>query len=61
VTSGKRHCDHHHLGIPWHNITIAAQAYTRQEILAMERLILNTLNFTMGAPLCIHFLRRMVC
>ena len=27
----------------------------------MERLILNTLNFKMGAPLCLHFLRRMVC
>eukprot|EP01134_Creolimax_fragrantissima_P008112 CFRG8112T1 len=40
-------------------IYITDNAYTREEILVMERLILNTLKFKFGVPMCLHFLRRM--
>ncbi|KNC82245.1 hypothetical protein, variant [Sphaeroforma arctica JP610] len=40
-------------------IYITDNAYNREEILVMERKILNTLGFKFGVPLCLHFLRRM--
>lgn len=39
-------------------IYITDNAYNKKEILEMEQLILKTLNFSFGRPLCLHFLRR---
>lgn len=39
-------------------VYIADNAYSRAEILAMECLILRTLDFHLGQPLPLHFLRR---
>ena len=37
---------------------ITDNAYQKQDICAMERFILRTLNFNLGRPLPLHFLRR---
>ena len=39
-------------------IWITAKAYTREEVLNMERNILVTLNFNLSTPTPLHFLRR---
>lgn len=39
-------------------IWISAKAYTREEMLKMERLILLTLDFNLNIPTPLHFLRR---
>lgn len=39
-------------------VYITDNAYTKQEIRNMENLILKTLDFSLGKPLCLHFLRR---
>lgn len=39
-------------------VFIADNAYTRAEIFAMEALILRKLDFNLGTPLPLHFLRR---
>eukprot|EP00051_Salpingoeca_urceolata_P004137 m.376 g.376 ORF g.376 m.376 type:complete len:441 (-) comp133_c0_seq1:178-1500(-) len=39
-------------------VFITDNAYTRQQILAMEQLILGTIDFALGQPLPLHFLRR---
>eukprot|EP00049_Salpingoeca_infusionum_P010508 m.180920 g.180920 ORF g.180920 m.180920 type:complete len:352 (+) comp14660_c2_seq2:607-1662(+) len=39
-------------------VYISDNAYTREEILSMERKMLETLNFRLGKPLALHFLRR---
>jgi G2/mitotic-specific cyclin-B, other len=39
-------------------IHISDKAYSREEILKMERLILATLDFNMSTPTPLHFLRR---
>lgn len=39
-------------------VYITDNAYSKEEIRQMERLILQTLNFNLGKPLPLHFLRR---
>ena len=39
-------------------VYITDRAYTERDILKMEIRILNTLNFDLGRPLPLHFLRR---
>lgn len=39
-------------------VYITDNAYTRTDIRQMETLILKTLDFRLGKPLCLHFLRR---
>ena len=39
-------------------VYITDKAYTDKEIIRMELRILNTLNFDLGRPLPLHFLRR---
>lgn len=39
-------------------VYITDSAYTSKEILKTEMLILNSLNFALGKPLPLHFLRR---
>lgn len=39
-------------------VYITDNAYTKKDILEMEGIILHTLNFSFGKPLCLHFLRR---
>ncbi|XP_029647094.1 G2/mitotic-specific cyclin-B [Octopus sinensis] len=39
-------------------VYITDNAYTRADIRQMEMLILKTLDFKLGKPLCLHFLRR---
>ena len=39
-------------------ITISDNAYSRAEVLAMESTILKTLDYNLGTPLPLHFLRR---
>lgn len=39
-------------------VWITAKAYTREEVLKMERLILSTLDFELSIPTPLHFLRR---
>jgi transcription initiation factor TFIIIB Brf1 subunit/transcription initiation factor TFIIB len=39
-------------------IWITAKAYTREDVLNMERNILVTLNFNLSTPTPLHFLRR---
>lgn len=39
-------------------VYITDNAYTRTDIKQMETLILKTLDFRPGKPLCLHFLRR---
>ncbi|GAB1609400.1 G2/mitotic-specific cyclin-B-like isoform X1 [Argonauta hians] len=39
-------------------VYITDNAYTREDIRQMEMLILSTLEFRLGQPLCLHFLRR---
>jgi hypothetical protein len=39
-------------------VYICANAYTKDEILQMERTILQTLKFSISRPLPLHFLRR---
>jgi hypothetical protein len=39
-------------------VYITDEAFTKQQILAMERHILETLNFELSRPLPINFLRR---
>lgn len=39
-------------------VYITDNAYQKKDIREMEALILRTLDFSMGKPLCLHFLRR---
>jgi cyclin B len=39
-------------------VYITDNAYQKKDIREMEALILKTLDFSMGKPLCLHFLRR---
>lgn len=39
-------------------VYITDNAYQKKDIREMEALILRTLDFGMGKPLCLHFLRR---
>lgn len=39
-------------------VYITDNAYTKKEIRDMEGIILKTLDFSIGKPLCLHFLRR---
>ena len=39
-------------------VYITDNAYKKKDILEMEGIILHTLNFSFGKPLCLHFLRR---
>ena len=39
-------------------VYITDKTYTCNEILQMERQILKALNYSLGNPLCLHFLRR---
>ena len=39
-------------------VYITDNAYTKKEIRDMEGIILRTLDFSVGKPLCLHFLRR---
>ena len=39
-------------------VYITDNAYSKNEILDMEVTILKTLDFNLGNPLCLHFLRR---
>src|SRR4051812_29171291 len=39
-------------------ILFEAKAYTREEILKMEKMILATLNYNLSTPTPLHFLRR---
>ena len=39
-------------------VWIADNAYTREQIIAMEGLMLKTLDYNLGCPLPLHFLRR---
>ena len=39
-------------------VYITDNAYSKQDIRDMEQLILRKLDFSMGKPLCLHFLRR---
>lgn len=39
-------------------VYITDNAYREAEIRSMEALILKTLDFSFGKPLCLHFLRR---
>jgi len=39
-------------------VYVSDGAYTKKQILDMERLMLNTLDFKLTAPLSLHFLRR---
>jgi hypothetical protein len=39
-------------------VWIADNAYTQQQIIAMEGLLLKTLDYNLGCPLPLHFLRR---
>ncbi|XP_078038482.1 G2/mitotic-specific cyclin-B-like [Augochlora pura] len=39
-------------------VYVTDNAYTKEEILQMEKLILRTLDYSLGRPLPLHFLRR---
>ena len=39
-------------------VFITNDTYTSDEIRAMERKMLRTLDYSLGTPLCLHFLRR---
>lgn len=39
-------------------VWIADNAYTREQIITMEGLLLKTLDYNLGCPLPLHFLRR---
>lgn len=39
-------------------VYITDNAYSSAEILAMEQKMLQQLDFSLGTPLCVHFLRR---
>lgn len=39
-------------------VYITDNAYTKKEIRDMEAIILRALDFSVGKPLCLHFLRR---
>ncbi len=39
-------------------IWISAEAYNREQIIRMERIMLETLDYNMGTPTPLHFLRR---
>jgi hypothetical protein len=39
-------------------VWIADNAYTREQIISMEGLLLKTLDYNLGCPLPLHFLRR---
>lgn len=39
-------------------VFITDNTYTSEQIRAMERHMLKTLDYSLGTPLCLHFLRR---
>ena len=39
-------------------VFITDNTYTSEEIRALERKMLRTLDYSLGTPLCLHFLRR---
>ena len=39
-------------------VFITDETYSSDDILAMERQILRALDYSLGTPLCLHFLRR---
>ena len=47
-----------HLALFQDFVYITDKAYTDKEIIRMELRILNSLNFDLGRPLPLHFLRR---